>query len=170
MTPVDKLKVRDRSECDDAIAEVGRLRRELLRLDTVMGDKLAAAKTEFARAAQPLKARCRAVEEQIERYCDADRRNMLVDGKTKTVRFNNGEVAWRAKPPKVNIRNVEKAIAWVIEAGAKFRRFLRVSHDLDKEAMLKEPELAGEIPGVKVKSDGETFEIKPFETKLAEEA
>lgn len=156
--------------CNDSIAEVGRLRRELLRLETSMNDLLAVAKTEYELAAQHLRVDQRAHEAAIEAYASEHRDELTGGGKTQSHRFGNGEVKWRSLPAKVNIRNVEKALAWVLEAGAKFRRFLRVSHELDKGAMLKEPELAAEIPGIRIASDGEKFEIEPFEGELEEPA
>ena len=170
MTKKAKAALRSAAEVNEAIAALGRTRRELARLETVMNDRLAAAKTDYAMAAQPLRVARDEAEAAIEAWCDAHRDELTEGGRSKSYRFDAGEIAWRAKPPKVNVRNVEKALAWVLEAGARFRRFLRVSHELDKEAMLKEAELAGEIPGVKIKSDGEAFDIKPFETELAEKA
>lgn len=47
---------------------------------------------------------------------------------------------------------------------------LRVKEEVNKEAMLAEPDVARTVAGVTVGSAGEDFVIKPFETELEEVA
>ena len=49
-------------------------------------------------------------------------------------------------------------------------RFIRVKEQVDKEAILKEPDAVKDIKGIKVGSAGEKFIVKPFETQLEEVA
>jgi phage host-nuclease inhibitor protein Gam len=42
-----------------------------------------------------------------------------------------------------------------------------VKEEIDKQAMLKEPEVAGSVPGVTVGSEGEEFYVAPLGVELS---
>ena len=104
----------------------------------------------------------------LQTWCEAHRDELTKDGKAKTHRFAAGTVSWRARPPKVSIRGAAKVLEFLVKQ--KLTRFIRVRREIDKEAMLKEPVVAAEVPGVRIGSGGEDFVIKPFETELEEVA
>lgn len=148
-----------------AIALIGSSRRDLIRIEADMNDALAQAKARYEEEAAPLARTIEANIAVLREYCEQHREEY---GIAKTVVFAAGEVSWRTRPPMVKVRSVKRAIAWIIER--KWREFLRVKHDLNKEAMLARPERAAQIPGVKIGSEGETFVVKPFESELEEVA
>jgi phage host-nuclease inhibitor protein Gam len=161
---------RDRTACDDDIKLVGDLRLKLQALETGMNTELAEVKARYEMDAAPIQEQLDMLEAGIEAFCDAYRPELTDGGKTKTVKFGNGEVSWRNRPAGVSFkRNTKKEtiVAWLLAAEKKFMRFLRVEHKLNKEAMLDAPELAAEVPGVRISSAGEKFEIKPFGAELA---
>lgn len=92
------------------------------------------------------------------------RRDELTEkGKKKTVHFPTGDILWRLTPPAVSLKNVMKVIESCISQG--FRRFVRIKREVDKEAMLKEPEVAKKISGVTI-GQKEEFVVKPSETEI----
>ena len=88
--------------------------------------------------------------------------------KTKTVDLGAGIIKWRLRPPSVRLTKVEDIIERI--KALRLRRFLRVSIEVDKEAMRKEPAVARTIAGVSIGSEGEDFIVEPFEAELAEAA
>jgi len=44
-------------------------------------------------------------------------------------------------------------------------KFIRVKEEVNKDAMLAEPDQAMKVPGVTIKSGGEDFIIEPLELK-----
>jgi phage host-nuclease inhibitor protein Gam len=168
-TPEQLLAVpvpRSDFECDEYIYNVGELQRQLERLQLAMNDEVEAAKARHAAAALPLATRLNARLAAIEAYCEANRAALTENGRVKFHRFDSGEVKWREAPPKVKLRNVETILAWLLEQQGKFRKFVRVKHEVDKETILGDPELAKDIPGVTITSAGEAFYVTPNETRL----
>jgi phage host-nuclease inhibitor protein Gam len=45
-----------------------------------------------------------------------------------------------------------------------------VKEEVNKEALLAEPEIAGTVAGVSIGSPGEDFIVEPFEAELAQSA
>jgi len=48
---------------------------------------------------------------------------------------------------------------------AGLEKFIRVKEEINKDAMLAEPDQAMKVPGVTIKSGGEDFIIEPLELK-----
>jgi len=154
-------------EADTAIAEIGELQRRRTIIETDLNEALAALKTVAEKEAAPVNARLKELTEGVHAFCAANRDALTDDGATKTHKFGNGEVSWRMRPPKVSIRDNAIVIA-SIKALRLAGEFLRIKEEIDKEAMLKNPELALTIPRVSIGSAGEDFVIKPFSTELEE--
>lgn len=155
--------------CDAKIDRIGELRRALRRREAAMNDELARIKAGHAEAVLAIQAELAAAERSVQAYCETFRAVLTSGGKTKTYRFNAGDVSWRTLPPSVTLRDVKRIVAHC-QASKALLRFLRVRTEPDKEAMLKEPDVAVTIPGVSVGSEGEQFEIKPNEQRLEEVA
>ena len=107
--------------------------------------------------AQPL-AEVEDLRRGVQAWCEAHREE-LTGGRTKTVEFGSGRALWRLRPPSVSLRGKEA----VIEACATLglNRFLRMKVDVNKEAMLAEPDVARRVAGVSIGSEGEDFVIEP---------
>lgn len=157
-------------ECADYIGIVGDLQRSLVRIEADMNDAVEKAKKVFRQATLLTETALTARLSAIEAYCDANRAALTEDGKVKFHRFDSGEVKWRDAPPRVTLpkrkQKVAVILAWLLEAPRNFRKFVRVVHEIDKEAMLADAALAREVPGVKIESAGEAFYVTPNETKL----
>ena len=148
------------------VSRIGTRQRERVRIETEMNDALAAVKAKYEALAAPHKEELAALTEGVRIYCEANRAALTKDGKRKYKRLAAGEVSWRARPPKVTIRRVAKAIEALEQFG--LFRFLRKSTTIDKAAILKEPKAVAHIQMIKIGSSGEDFIIKPFETELEE--
>ncbi|EJS83261.1 host-nuclease inhibitor protein, partial [Pasteurella multocida subsp. multocida str. Anand1_buffalo] len=63
--------------------------------------------------------------------------------------------------PSVAIRGADAVLEFMQRMG--FDRFIRTKNEINKEALLLEPEVAKGIAGVTIKQGVEDFVIKPFE-------
>ena len=176
MTASSKTKTRaanlpvpqNRDEAARFVTRVGELTRELTRRETDMNDVLARTKEQFEQAAQPLREQLRETTAGLGLWCEANRDALTAGGKTKTADLGTGTVAWRRRPPKVTLRGkVEEIVARLRTLG--LARFIRTKEEVNKEAMLEEPDVARTVCGVSVASEGEDFVVEPFEATLPAE-
>jgi len=88
---------------------------------------------------------------------------MLTDGgKTKTFKLPAGECNWRMSPPAVSLTNVPAVMAAIKKLG--LTNFIRNKPEIDREEMLKHPEQAQAIAGVKI-TQVELFAVKPHSVR-----
>lgn len=176
---------------DDAAADAilktyGETANALTRLATAMNDEIADLKAEFEKQAGPLRENLQLMEKQLAAFAAAHRDRLTDKNKTKTVKMGAGEIGWRNDPPSVkwksgfkvelivsNIRGMiadlrEAEEAEEIERRAKLTTFLRVKAEPNKEAMLANPDLAKEVPGVRIVAGEEQFFLAPIGLELAE--
>ena len=74
----------------------------------------------------------------------------------------------RLKREKDTLRGVKDIIDRLKKL--KLTQFIRRIEEIDKEAMLKDPDTAAAVEGVKIGSGGEDFVITPSKTELDEVA
>ncbi len=154
-----------REETATAIAEIGRHQRERDRIQADMNDELTAIKERYEREAAPHLAAIQTHAHGVQLWCEAHRAELTQEGKVKTAQLATGEVKWRTRPPSVSVRGVEAVLETLKKLG--LARFVRTKEELNKEAILAEPEAIQGIRGVTI-GQGEDFVIVPFETKLEE--
>jgi phage host-nuclease inhibitor protein Gam len=172
----------NRDEAAAMIREYDASAREVARIEAVMNAALLKAKADAETEAKPHAVKAAELFKGLQLYCEANRQQLLGNSGLKTVDFGTGTVKWRWNPPKVRITGgedavVERITAKEAEAIAKndptapdYRNFLRIKIEIDKEAMLKNPDLARTIEGVAIGRGGETFEVEPFGAELSESA
>ncbi|VEI47006.1 Mu-like prophage host-nuclease inhibitor protein Gam [Actinobacillus equuli] len=153
-----------RDEVQSAIKEIGDKQRELLRLSTEMNDELAAISERYAPLLEAIKDALKPMQKGVQMWCEVHRNELTDNGKCKTGSFITGEVQWRIKPPSVRVRNAEA----VIEAleGFGLHAFIRNRQEVNKEAVLADPEAVSAIEGISINSGEEEFIIKPFEQEV----
>lgn len=151
------------AECDALILRLGVAQRRRQAIETEMNEHLAQVRERYERDARTWADEIKVLAERIQAYCEAHRAELTADGKRKTFRFGSGEVQWRMRPPSVSVRAVDT----VLDALRFFKldRFIRTRHDLDKEAVLKEPEAVAHVQGLTI-SQREDFVVKPWDTDL----
>ena len=159
------VRYQTRDEVEVAIKEIGDLNRELERLAIEQNDKLAAITEEYAPLMNEVKEKLAPKQDAVQAWCESRRDELTQNGKTKTGTFNTGEVQWRQRPPSVGIRGVDSVLDSLKMRG--FTQFIRIKEEINKEAMLNEPDTAASVPGVTIKTGVEDFVITPFEQEVA---
>lgn len=157
-----------REEAENLIGRIGDIQRELMRRQADLGDAVARIKAAAEETAEPLKAELLDAQERVQRWCEANRNELTRGGKVKFAELATGTVSWRARPASVTVRGLESVITYLLDQ--RGGRFVRIKHELDKDAMRNAAAEASMIPGVKIGSEGEDFVVKPFDAELAEAA
>jgi len=153
------------AEVTEAIAEIGRCQRERDVIQAQMNEALSFWRAKYEEKAKPYAGRIVELTKGVATWCEAHRGELTKEGKTKTARLATGEVSWRMRPPSIVLRGAEAVIDALRKLGMD--RFLRVKVEVDKNAMLAEPEAVAKIKGVSI-SQREEFVVKPFSTELEE--
>ena len=159
------VRYQTRDDIEVAIKEVGDLNRELEQLAIEQNNQLAAITEKYAPLINAIKEQLTPKQDAIQAWCESHRDELTQNGKTKTGTFNTGEVQWRQRPPSVGIRGAESVLESLRTLGLV--RFIRTKEEVNKEAMLNEPELAATVAGVTIKTGVEDFVITPFEQEVA---
>lgn len=159
------VRYQTRDEVEVAIKKIGDLNRELERLAIEQNDRLAAITEEYAPLMNAIKEKLAPKQDAVQAWCESRRDELTQNGKTKTGSFNTGEVQWRQRPPSVGIRGVDSVLDSLKMRG--FTQFIRIKEEINKEAMLNEPDTAASVPGVTIKTGVEDFVITPFEQEVA---
>lgn len=162
---VDHYVCQNREDANDAIAQIGAAQRERDRIQASMNDALAEVREQCEARAKPFAERIAELTRGVHLWCEANRAGLTNDGKVKFHAFATGEVKWRLRPPSISVRGIDAVISTLRQLG--LGRFLREKVEIDKEAMLKEPDVARQVGGVSL-SQKEDFVIVPAETQLEE--
>jgi phage host-nuclease inhibitor protein Gam len=164
-TEAAAITLRDEHEVDAAIAQIGQAQRIRADIETRMNAELAAVKERHEAEAAPHAAVINMMGDAVRIYCEAQRARLTREGRTKTAKFGAGEVSWRMRPPRVTVRGEGILIEALKRLGLD--RFIRTKEELDKNAILAEPEAVQDIKGLSI-TQGEDFVIKPFASELEE--
>jgi phage host-nuclease inhibitor protein Gam len=151
----------------EAIAQIGRHVRERARIEALMGDEMAVIKARFEEQATPHSVGIIELTAGVQGWCEAHRAELTQDGRVKFAVLPSGEVKWRMTPPSVAVRGAEAVMALLLAAG--LGRFVRTKEEINKEAILNEPDAVKTIAGLTI-NQREEFIIEPFETALSEVA
>lgn len=155
-----------REECATAIARLGELQRQAKRLELAMNDEIAAITQRAQPELDELKARIDAERGAVQAWCEANRIELTSGGKTKTANLVTGEVSWRQRPPKCLVRGEETVIETLERLGLE--RFVRNIQQVNKEAVLADPEAVRGVAGLSIQTGVEDFIVTPFEQEVAE--
>ena len=150
-----------REEAQNAIKQIGDLQREHARRTTVMNDAIARITEAEAPQLDELQQRISTLQDGVQTWCEANREQLC--GKSKTANLITGEVAWRIRPPSVRVTGEESVIDLLKRM--TLGRFVRTKEQVNKEAILNEPEAVASVPGIRVISGVEDFVITPFEVE-----
>lgn len=155
----------NREEAASAVARIGEINREVARREADLNDQLARIKEAVETGLLPIREEADRLLRGLEAWASANRRELTGGEKTKTVDLGTGLIKWRLKPAKVSIRGAEAVIAAIKKMGFGLR-FIRITEEINKEAMLADKDKARTVPGVTIGSDGEDFAVEPFEVEL----
>ncbi len=164
LRPKQYQAAQNAQDASDLIKVLGEKRREIMRIEAAMNDEIAEIKLAHEEQAAPLNREVAEIIDSVQAWAEVNRDELTNDGKVKTVKLMSGEFNWRSRPPKVSLRGKPKIIQALKDLG--LQRFLRITEDVDKEALLKEREAAGQIQGITISSAGEDFNISPYELQI----
>ena len=155
-----------KQDATDQIKRIGDLRRDIDKRETAMKNSLANIKAKVQESIEPINEELEGLEEGVRMWCESNRDMLTAQGKIKTVDLGTGKIKWRMRPAKVNLRGVD-AIIEKLQASKPLKMFLRTKIEIDKEAILKQPDTASKVPGISVQTGIEDFVIEPFEAEVA---
>jgi len=149
---------------EDAAADVrkvGELMRQLTREEADMNDLIAEITQRYQPAFDLLKEQITLLQDGVQSYCEANRDALTNGGKVKSANLITGEVAWRQNPPSVRISKSEAVIETLKRLG--LGRFVRTKEEINKDAILNEPDDVRGVAGITLVTGVEQFVITPFE-------
>jgi len=151
------------NDCAADIKKLGDLQREFQRRLAEMNDAIGAITKQFQPGLETLNGKIEVLQTGVQTYCEAHRLELTNGGRVKTANFITGEVQWRQRPPSVVVRGAESVIETLKKLGLS--RFVRTKDEVNKEAILNEPDAARGIAGITLVTGVEDFVITPFEAE-----
>ena len=145
------------------IKQIGDLQRQLARTTAEMNDGIAHITQTYQGPLETLGAQIKGLQEGVQAFCEANR-DELCGNKGKTANLITGEVQWRQRPPSVRISKSEVVLETLARLGLS--RFIRKVEEVNKAAILDEPEAVKGVAGITVVTGVEDFVITPFEQEV----
>ena len=152
---------------DDCVADIkklGDLSRDRVRAQADMNDEIAVITKRYSERLDSLSERIDTLQGGIQTWAEAHRDELTGGGKVKTANLITGEVSWRQRPPSVGVRGAEAVIETLKKLG--LGRFVRGREEVNKEAILNEPDAVRGIAGITLVTGVEDFVITPFEQEV----
>lgn len=170
---IQLIQYENNDKVAEAVKRVGDLQRERNELKAKTDEQITKLQAELSEKLAPIDAEIELITKSLHAYCEERKEVFFV--KTKSLELPTGILAYRQSPPSVKGNVTEKKIKEILERNSltkaveSFEKriskvFLRMKLSLDKEAVLKQPEKAKKLTGIKIESGIENFYIKPYET------
>ena len=154
----------DMASAASTLARIGQLQRDLTLSEAALAETIAAAKQQAEATASPLKLELELLTRGLQLWAEANREQLTAGGRTKTITLATGDIAWRARPPSVRVKDADAVLEFL--RAKQLGRFIREKQEVDREAMLREPSVAATVPGVTIGSAGEEFVVTPTQAQL----
>lgn len=151
-----------REEAEQLLSEIGQLQREVDSLETRMNHRLAAVKEDYEAKAAIHNRQIERKFQSFQAWAETNRPDLLEKG-MKSTKLKTGDIGWRMTPKSVSLRGVDAVIKALKTLG--LQRFIRTKEEVDKNAILKEPETVAAVKGITI-SQKEEFWIRPFESQI----
>ena len=148
----------NRDEAETYLARIGEIQRLTQLNKTALAEAVARVTADIEAESAKLAEEHDRLFRGLQLWAEANRHALTDGGKTKTVRLGNGTIAWRMAPPSVQIKGQEAVLGYLMNNTIGFTR---IKVEINREAMLARPDEAAKIPGVTIKSAGESFVIEP---------
>jgi phage host-nuclease inhibitor protein Gam len=146
------------------IKKIGDLQRNLLRSTAEMNDAIAHITASFQPVLKAMSEQITQLQTGVQAYCESNRDDLTNGGKVKTANLITGEVQWRQRPPSIRITGAESVIETLERLGLS--QFVRTKLEVNKDAILNEPEAVKGVAGIVVVTGVEDFVITPFEQEV----
>ncbi len=145
------------------LAKIGEEKRKIDAINLNLNDAVNELKTSAIVDVKPHQKKVDDLMSGLFAFAEANRKELTNNGRSKSVRLLTGFFGWRMTPKSVSLRNV-KAILEELKS-LKLKRFIRIKKEVDKEAMLRDPDKAETIKGVSI-NQHEEFVVKPDELEI----
>lgn len=153
----------DQHEAEKLLDSIGMLQDRVSSIEDDLSADVRAAKEKHQQRAKPLLDEIDTLFAQLQGWADIHREDLTDGGKRKTVKLATGEIRWRKTPPSVSLTKVADVIQRLKDAG--LQQYLRSKEEVNKDAILADPDPASAIRGIKV-SSREEFVAVPHRTQL----
>lgn len=150
-----------RDEAALYIRQIGDSQRQFLRIQAEMNDSIAHITATYQPTLDAQAGQLKLLQEGLQSWCEANRFELTNGGKVKTASLVTGEVQWRQRPPSVRISKSEVVLETLARLGLS--RFIRTKEEVNKDAILDEPDAIKGVAGITVVTGVEDFVITPFE-------
>lgn len=147
-------------EAAEFLAEIGEERRAIDSVQSDFNAEVDMLKSKAIAETKPHENKISQLVEGLFAYAEAHRDELTENGKRKTIEVPTGIFGWRITPPAVSLHNIKTILKNLKSLGLE--RFIRTREEIDKEALLKESEVAKTIKGVFI-TQREEFIVKPAE-------
>ncbi len=155
----------NRDEAAAEIRKIGDLQREFFRAQAAMNDDIAVITASAQPVLEQIKTQITSLQEAVQGYCEANRDDLTNGGKVKTANLVTGEIQWRQRPPSVRVSKSELVLETLARLG--LMRFIRTKEEVNKDAILDEPDAVRGVAGLTIVTGVEDFVITPFEQEAA---
>lgn len=145
-------------EADECLRQLGNVMRRREEVRILLNGVVEVNQQLAARADAPLGQKQEELVKKLAAFAEANRSRLA---KGKTIQLPSGVLNWRLTPFKVTPRGKVAAILAELKR-RRLGRFIRVKEELDREAMLREPEVAGKVPGISIDRREELY-IQPLD-------
>ena len=150
-------------EAAEFVGRIGKEQREIDRIQNELNEAVEKLKSKPMSETQIRNENISQLVEGLFIFAESHRKELTEAEKKRTVEFPTGIFGWRMTPPAVSLKNVKQILKELMKR--KLKQFIRVKREVDKEAMLREPELAESVKGVSI-GQREEFVVKPAELEL----
>jgi len=160
-----KFKVPEsRNEVDGLIKEIGELQIEKMKINDNLKQKIAALREEVDKFLETNKKEMTLHLALLNAYFTEHQKELTENGRISVVAFPSGEMAVFLTNPALSIKGEKRVIAELKSSGRK--RFIRILEEVNKDAVLLEPEAVADIKGIMIIRK-ERFLVRPNTTTQA---
>lgn len=149
---------KSRDELATWVGTAGEVQRKLDLLRSRFDRRVAKLKEAYAQACKPFESQLKETVDGIAVYAEANRQSLTENESTKSVDVGTGVIVWRITPPRVTLKNPEGVLQGLLKDGPS--EFVRTKHEINREAMLEQPDKAELIDGVTIEQS-EVLTVKP---------
>jgi phage host-nuclease inhibitor protein Gam len=157
----------NRAEVVNMIGAIGNHQRDRQRMKADMDDEITAIRETYDKDLAIHSSAIEALTAGVHIWCEANRSILTNNNKVKSANLMTGEIKWRMRPTSCRAIKLKEAIEELKMAG--LTRFLREKLELNKEAILADPDAVNGFRWLALEQ-GEDFVIVPFETEIEEVA
>jgi phage host-nuclease inhibitor protein Gam len=167
-TAAQKFNVATQDDCIAMIRQIGDLERQKVRMTADADDKINEIKQNLGHGIEPISGEIAARQDAVQSYAESNRDRLTNGGKSKSIEYTTGIMGWRQRPPSVSVRAADVVVETLKKLG--LARFIRSKEEINKEAILQEPDAARGIAGLTINTGVEDFYIQPSDSTGTMEA